>query len=172
LSLSASHTDGYFQLVSEVEAHRDGVWPMGSFDPRRIVFVDDIRPFRIIAKRYRAIRRTFNRYSANERDAVFSTLGLVDEERVTTQYKRRWNQLGFGVRWRATLASGLLQGKRVISLPNYDFAIRYWTMPVVQDIWRHLLEQGCVVLVSRAQSLWLEGKPYPVKVSMQQKRAG
>jgi hypothetical protein len=157
--------NGYFLLVDASETYRDKIWPMGHFHPNEIIFVDDIKPFKVFAYWYKSVYKTLRKYPESERDFYLKLFGLIDEERVNTQKWRKWNQLSFGVCWRATFAVGLLEGKRVLSLPNFDDAINYWKMPIVQDIWQYLLTQGYIILVSAEKSSWLRESQYQVVIS-------
>lgn len=145
----------HFELVGKNEAYKSQIWPMGRFDLNEIVFIGDTNPFKIFVFWYQPVLKTLQKYPENERNFYLTLLGLSDDERVMRQPWRSWNQLGFGVCWRATLAVGLLEKKRIISLPNFDFATKYWALPLSQDIWQYLQEQGYIVLVPSDTSSWL-----------------
>jgi hypothetical protein len=154
--------NGYFKLIGENEKFEDSIWPIGIYKKPEIIMVGNIKPFRIIWHYYRRISVTFNKYPEKERDFYFQLLSLTDDERITSQPLRTWRQLSFGVCWRATLAAGLLEKKRIISIPNYGFAKRYWELNVVQNVWNYLLEQGHIILVSIENAAWIKLNSYPL----------
>ncbi len=61
------------------------------------------------------------------------------------------------------MAIGLLDGKTIFSLPNLEGFVHYFLNPISQPVWKYLMENAKVVLVSASQSDWLNQFSYPVK---------
>jgi hypothetical protein len=154
---------GYFQRIALDEPHRDGIWPVGKMLSEQICFVSDITPFKTWLG-YQSIIKTFSRYNDEKSNEILNIMSLNSEPRIR-EHKRTWDQLGFGVKWRATMAVGLLSGKKAFSLPNFESVIQYWQMPITQTVWKYLMENGCVVLVSADKSAWLTETDYLVRTS-------
>jgi hypothetical protein len=154
--------NGYFKIIEENEKYEESIWPIGIYKKPEIILVGSIKPFKIFWRYYQRISDTFNKYPIDERNYYFHLLGLTDDERVTTQPLRTWRQLSFGVCWRATLAAGLLEKKRIISIPNYGFAQQYWKLDIVQNVWNYLLEEGYIILVSVENAIWIKLNLYPL----------
>jgi hypothetical protein len=154
---------GYFQRIALDEPHKDGIWPVGKMPSEQICFVSDITSFKTWLG-YQSIVQTFSPYNDEKSNEVLNVLGLTNQLDIR-KHKRTWDQLGFGLNWRATMAVGLLTGKTVFSLPNFEFVFVYWQLPITQTVWKYLMENGCVVLVSADKSSWLTETDYLVRTS-------
>ena len=129
-------------------------YPLSSFDKKQTLFIGDVLPYKSYFGKYSTPDKTCKKVNTGKYDIeeVKEWLGLESEDRMY----RGWECLSLGVRWRATVAVGILSEKKYYSLPILkDSSTQYWVIGAELGLWDKLKELDYKILVSEEDCEWL-----------------
>lgn len=154
---------GKVDIVSSNSKMYKDKWPIGNYSVKEILFAGDLTPFKNLFG-YRKIYNSFKSFELSEQKELLESLHLLDNERIFNNYSlnrdRKWNTLGFGTSITATIAYGILNNKKIISIPaNQKISLVYKNSYWI-SVWDYLISKGYTIIVAAKDSDWVNEYKY------------